>query len=485
MKLIYVNKKINLSQIINYQIKIILIFFLIIPNKKIIVINKNEKIIHMRSRNKYFHKFRDILPKINGRNKQIKSLEEIFNSKRLFISGADLTRKYIKFIRKIDVIEENQYHKTKYIKKTKINHSIFNKREDQFNFKDYLYLCFKKKLLFNVSKVKTNNKPLISVILPSYNKEDSLMISVRSIQNQHFKNIEIIIVDDCSTDNSTIHFKYLLETDPRIRIFTHLKNMGAWRSRIDGFLYSRGKYILYFDTGDLYEDNYVLEDAYNVMEKYNLDSCKMLFRIIYNYKNSKPNKVIFHVFNQSKIVYGSENIIHMNKLVFKRWGNIWNRITRANIITKGIYLLNDRVLNIYKNFWEDIWHNILINKVSKSFLIINRVGYLYYKGAKGFGNINLKSEREKDKMIQEYINFLIFDYFILPKSIPRIISSLKNYNNNKSRIKLSYLKSNFYILNDLISLLINEPKVSFNDKKFLYNLLNDLKIRQKNVTKFS
>ena len=93
------------------------------------------------------------------------------------------------------------------------------------------------------------------------------MKSIRSIQNQSLKNIEIIIVDDCSTDNTSNIFPYLLKTDPRVRIFTHLKNMGVWRSRIDGFLYSRGEYVIHFDVGDLYEDNLVLEDAYNIAKK--------------------------------------------------------------------------------------------------------------------------------------------------------------------------------------------------------------------------
>ena len=105
------------------------------------------------------------------------------------------------------------------------------------------------------------------------------MKSIRSIQNQSFKNIEIIIVDDHSTDNSENIYNYLLESEPRVRIFYHLKNMGLWRTRIDGLLYSNVKYILFFDTGDLYSDNYVLEDSFNFIEKYHLDSVRMLFKI--------------------------------------------------------------------------------------------------------------------------------------------------------------------------------------------------------------
>ena len=421
--------------------------------------------------------FEDILPQINYPIKKPDSLDELFNSKRLYISEANLTQKYIRYIRKINETEENRYSKKFNESEIIINPNFFHRRYDQYNFKDFLNLCVRNELIINASKIEYNNKPLISIILASYNRQNTLMFSIRSIQNQSLKNIEIIIVDDCSKDNSTDYFKYLLETDPRIRIFYHSKNMGVWRTRLDGFLYSRGKYILFFDTGDLYEDNYVLEDLYNLMEKYNVDSAKMLFRLIYNYYNSKPNKMFLHVDNNSKIVYGSKNILKMNRLVFKKCGNIWNRITRASIYTKGIYLLNDRVLNIYKNLFDDRWHNELINQVSYSFVAVNRIGYLYYRDGKGYGNVRLKSKRDKDKTIQEFINFLIFDYFYSPNKT-EIISKLKEYNNPKSIIKLSYFKSNFYILNDLLTLLINNPNVSLNHKIFLNRLLKDSKIRE-------
>ena len=172
------------------------------------------------------------------------------------------------------------------------------------------------------------------------------MKSIRSIQNQSFKNIEIIIVDDFSTDNSSTIYKYLLESDPRIRIFTHLKNMGVWRTRLDGFLYSRGKYIIHFDVGDLYSDPFVLEDAYNLIEKYNLDSIKMMFRLIYNYSNFEHSDIPFGISeDKMKIVYESHNIKKYNDEIFKTWGNIWSRLTRANIVSKGLFLLDTSILN--------------------------------------------------------------------------------------------------------------------------------------------
>ena len=225
-----------------------------------------------------------------------------------------------------------------------------------------------------------------------------------------YKNIEIIIVDDCSTDNSTIYYKYLLDTDQRIRIFTHLKNMGVWRARLNGFLYSRGKYIIHFDTGDLYSDPFVLEDAYNLIEKYKLDSIKMMFRLLYNYSDIENSSIPFKINSKyTKIVYEPGNIKKYNEEIFGTWGNIWTRLTRSNIISKGLYLLNSKILNVYKNLWEDVWWNKLIDEISFSFLIINRNAYLYYKDGNGEGDIRIDTDEQKNKIIHEFINFLYFD----------------------------------------------------------------------------
>ena len=190
-------------------IKIIIIAFLILSYTKIIFHKEiDKKRINIKYKDQYFQIFKDVFPKINEQNKTIHSLDELFNSKRLFISDSNLTQKYIRYIRRINKTQEEKYNKKNSEKETKIDLNIINKRKDQFNFKDYLNLCYKNKLLINTTNLEYN-KPLISIILPSFNKEDSLMISIRSIQNQHFKNIEIIIVDDCSTDNSSVLFKYL------------------------------------------------------------------------------------------------------------------------------------------------------------------------------------------------------------------------------------------------------------------------------------
>ena len=92
---------------------------------------------------------------------------------------------------------------------------------------------------------------------------------------------------------------------------------------MNGILYSKGKYILLFDTGDLYEDNFVLEDAFNLIESYKIDSVKMIFRIIYSFDNITESNVKFHVYNDSKIIYGISTIEKYNIVKFLVIGEIY------------------------------------------------------------------------------------------------------------------------------------------------------------------
>ena len=68
--------------------------------------------------------------------------------------------------------------------------------------------------------------PLVSVIIPAYNAERYVELAVRSIMNQTYKNLEILITDDCSTDRTFEILKKLEEEDSRIKLFRNDKNLG-------------------------------------------------------------------------------------------------------------------------------------------------------------------------------------------------------------------------------------------------------------------
>ena len=234
--------------------------------------------------------YNNLLPTLSLAKKNESSLKEIFNSRVLYIEKKNITKRYISYIRPIDDEEEKKFTQQLY-KDLKPNDTFGEDRPNFYKREEFIKLCKQEKLI-STEKVNASSQPLISIIITSYNQKNEIMKSIRSIQNQSFKNIEIILVDDLSTEKATDLFNSLLETEPRVRIFYHLKNMGKFRSRLDGFLYSRGKYILHFEAGDLFADNYVLEDLYYLITKYNLDS------ITFSFKIYKKKKIILMILKQ-------------------------------------------------------------------------------------------------------------------------------------------------------------------------------------------
>lgn len=103
--------------------------------------------------------------------------------------------------------------------------------------------------------------PVISVIVPVYNVEQYLPQCLDSIVNQTLKNIEIICVNDSSTDNSLNILNHYAEKDPRIKVVTQ-PNGGAGAARNRGLSLAAGKYLSFLDSDDFFEPD-MLELAYN------------------------------------------------------------------------------------------------------------------------------------------------------------------------------------------------------------------------------
>ncbi len=152
----------------------------------------------------------------------------------------------------------------------------------------YFKLC-ENKILIDKTKYKRSIKPKISVIIPYYNKDKfSLYTPLRSIQNQSLKDIEIIIVDDGSSENKINEVFKEMEKDNRIIFLKHKINKGILISRIDGIRYASGEYILNIDQDDLYFDNHVFENIYYKAKKLNVDILQ--FSSIYFINKYRKNK---------------------------------------------------------------------------------------------------------------------------------------------------------------------------------------------------
>lgn len=113
------------------------------------------------------------------------------------------------------------------------------------------------------------DKNLVSVIIPLYNTEEFVEEAVRSIMCQTLREIEIIVINDGSTDNSLSIIKRLADEDKRIRIYTQY-NQGPSVTRNKGYEYTQGKYVYFMDSDDYLEPE-ALETCYIKCERQALD----------------------------------------------------------------------------------------------------------------------------------------------------------------------------------------------------------------------
>ena len=100
---------------------------------------------------------------------------------------------------------------------------------------------------------KIAEKPLVSVIIPTYNRKSVISISLKSVLGQTYKNIEVIIVDDCSTDCTKTVVDCI--EDPRIRYIHHSTNKGGAAARNTGIRAARGEYVAFLDSDDAWLPN--------------------------------------------------------------------------------------------------------------------------------------------------------------------------------------------------------------------------------------
>ena len=112
-------------------------------------------------------------------------------------------------------------------------------------------------------------QPKISIIIPVYNVEKYLKRCVESLTNQTLKDIEIILVDDESTDSSPIICDELAKQDARIKVI-HKKNEGAGLSRNVALKIAEGEYIGFVDSDDFVAED-MFESLLNTAEKYGSD----------------------------------------------------------------------------------------------------------------------------------------------------------------------------------------------------------------------
>ncbi len=173
--------------------------------------------------------------------------------------------------------------------------------------------------------------PTISIIVPNYNTEAYLPRCLDSLMAQTYNDIEILVIDDGSTDNSFQIMQTYAQKDPRIKIFSQ-KNAGAAAARNIGLENATGKYIMFCDSDDWYEPN-MCAVMYDLIEQEKTDAvcCHCSFEYEENLSAfEKESRVTDGYFNLKK-----EGIFKMNNdVILSTNVLLWNKIWRRDLIEK-------------------------------------------------------------------------------------------------------------------------------------------------------
>lgn len=192
---------------------------------------------------------------------------------------------------------------------------------------------------------------LVSVVMPVYNACRYLRPAIESLMCQTLRDIEIICVDDGSTDTSLDMIKIFQQSDDRIRIITET-NAGPGLARNNGLKRARGEYVAFLDADDFYDPD-MLESLYNCAKEKDLDIAICKYDIFDNKKaNFRENVENEH----SKIYEGgvvtSKNE-HPDFILESTSGSAWNKLFRRSfILEKGITFLPEIMM------FEDVYFTI-------------------------------------------------------------------------------------------------------------------------------
>ena len=311
--------------------------------------------------------------------------------------------------------------------------------------------------------------------MPVYNGEKYLNYSIKTIQNQNLKEIEIILIDDFSTDNSLNIIQRLMEEDPRIRLIKNFRNRKILYSKSIGALNSKGEFLLELDQDDMFIREDLFDIIYNESQKYDLDIVQ--FReIIKNDTNfqriTRINFANLHWIYPKKTF--SMTMPELKNSLFRDHNNylLWGLLMNAQIYKKAIYEMWEFIMNYQLIFNEDYAITTRIISLSHNYKYLNLFGMIHLKHQQAASfNCSIKIDYQLSNI---FFTSFLFNYYV--KNSPENINLIYNYINSNKIYQINASRlfphfSEFNIRNILYNnYLLNNNK---NDILKMFNIGNN------------
>ncbi|PGS52658.1 glycosyltransferase family 2 protein [Bacillus sp. AFS041924] len=225
------------------------------------------------------------------------------------------------------------------------------------------------------------NIPVVSLIIPIFNAEKFLNETIKSVLNQTYENIEVILVNDGSTDKSASICEAFSKIDSRIQVH-HIQNSGPGNARNLGLSLAKGDYIQFVDSDDLIEANMV-EQLLNCMISENAEV------VICGLKRRNPVKHETINFHPTKL--SIENEIQNDFVQLLKLGLAYspvNKLYRKSVISRHNIKFNHDI-----SVGEDALFNIEYISKCKRVFIYEKPLYIYYQRS---GSLTTTFYKEKE-----------------------------------------------------------------------------------------
>ena len=349
---------------------------------------------------------------------------------------------------------------------------IINQTVEKIN--NFIEICHKWKLINGIQKSQSII-PKITSIIPSFNSSKTIKRAIRSIQNQKMSDIEILVVDDYSTDNTKNILNELQKEDKRIKIIYNKKNMGTLYSRSIGALNSKGEYIMSLDNDDLFIDENIFNICYEECKKNNIDivefvalktsNDKLSFNqypeICYYSKFKKHNQVVRKP-NLSQFIYKKKN----NEIIGLIDATIWGKCIKTDVYQKTIETVGENIYLEYIITNEDRIINFILFRVANSFKFIKKYGILHYK------NTSIVNKLWRNYTFDNEL-FNIEHIYNITKNTREINICVFEILNYESNIMLGKKIAKYKMLvNKVVDNLLMEKYITFKNKQKLIKFKN-------------
>lgn len=305
----------------------------------------------------------------------------------------------------------------------------------------------------------------VSVIIPVYNKKEYLEKCIESVLDSSFDSVEIICIDDCSTDGSGEILEKIKQKSRNIKVIKNSENMGVSYSRNAGIDIAKGKYIVFLDADD-YLDQYALEKYYYALDEVKAEGC--FIKLI-------TSDGMYNITNSYDGVYSGKELLSElvanDEMFLYACGSIWatDYIRNNNIRFKNLKIGEGGLYTL----------EALIN--ADSVIVSDYPGYHYYINESS--TINRKESMQLSAIGQLHqIAFMILQLRIGADD-EAIVAFLRWYLRKSmggiNNLKVDYLNSNIIPEASNIKFLAELVKGQYLEKKIALSKKDEKVIKEK------